>query len=404
MILTETHIISKSNINWNSCDNLSFLSKNLYNQALYLFNYEYKENRRFIRYKEMEKICKSFANEFNDYYRLTASVSQQVLMLFDKNVKSFLGLINLWKRDKSKLNGCPKFMNYKDKKMGRNIVIIRGDKEVSKFRDGYIHFPKKLNLQPIKTINIKNQKDLKQIRIVPKASCYNIELVYEKEELCNNYTGKASIDLGINNLATLTSDNGLCELYNGKEIKSINKYYNKLKAKKQGNLIIYQQRYKSKGLEKLISKRNNKIKDKLHKISKKIVNKLEESKIKELVIGYNKEWKTSINLGKKTNQTFVSIPYYRFIEMLTYKCKLVGINVIEHEESYTSKCSSIDLESIRKQENYLGKRIHRGLFKTNKGLLINADINGSLNIGRKVFGDAFVPTNIGLVLNPIKVI
>ena len=403
MVLTETHTISKSNINWKSCDYLSFLSKNLYNQALYEFNKEYKETGHFIRYKDMEEIMKEMSEEFNNYKLLTASVSQQVLMLFDKNVKSFIGLINLWKKDKLKLNGCPKFMRFKPKD-GKNVVIIRGDKYVCRVKDGYIEFPKKLNLQPIKALNIHKQEDLIQVRIVPKASCYNIELIYEKQEEINNFTGRASIDLGVNNLATLTSDNGLCEIYNGKEIKSTNKYYNKLKAKKQSNLMLYQQRYISNGLNKLTAKRNNKIKDKLHKISRAIVDKLRINNIKELAIGYNKEWKQGINLGKKTNQTFVSIPYYRFIEMLTYKCKLVGINITLNEESYTSKCSSIDLESIKKQEEYLGKRIYRGLFKTSKGILINADINGSLNIGRKVFGDGFIPTDIGLVLNPIKCI
>ena len=402
MNLVEIHTITNKNINWKACDKLCFLSKNLYNQALYTFNEEYKVNKRFIRYNEMDKLLKNLPEEFNNYKLLTSGISQPTLMLFDKNVKSFLSLINLWKKDKSKLSGCPKFMNYKPKN-GKNIAVIRGDKFVCKYKNGFIHFPKKLNLQPIKTINVKCQEDLRQVRIVPKSSCYNIELIYEKEEISNNFIGKASIDLGINNLATLTTDNGLCELYNGKEIKSINKYFNKLKGKKQGNLIVYQQRFNSNGLNKLTAKRNNKIKDKLHKISRKIVNTLEVNKIKELAIGYNKEWKTSINLGKKTNQTFVSIPYYRFIEMLKYKCALMGINVILNEESYTSKCSSIDLEGIKKQENYLGKRIHRGLFKTSKGLLVNADVNGSLNIGRKVFGDAFVPTNIGLVLNPLKI-
>lgn len=153
---------------------------------------------------------------------------------------------------------------------------------------------------------------------------------------------------------------------------------------------------KIKGIEKikeeinnLTNKRNNKIKDLLHKKSRQIVNKLKEDRVKNVAIGYNKEWKKGINLGKKTNQTFVSIPYLRFIDMITYKCKLEGINVIINEESYTSKCSAFDFEEIK---------------KTGVGLLINSDVNGSLNIGRKVFGDDyFNPTDRGFVLNPIKI-
>jgi len=157
-------------------------------------------------------------------------------------------------------------------------------------------------------------------------------------------------------------------------------------------------------LNKLTEKRNNKVKDLLHKKSRQLVNKLKEDRIKNLVIGYNKEWKNGINLGRKTNQTFVSIPYTRFIDMIKYKCTLEGINVIINEESYTSKCSALDLEPVKKQEVYLGRRIKRGLFKTSNGILINSDINGALNIGRKVFGDDyFNPANRGFVLNPVKI-
>ena len=161
----------------------------------------------------------------------------------------------------------------------------------------------------------------------------------------------------------------------------------------------------TKQLYKLEEDRENLMNDYLHKVSKGIVTYCIENKIATLIVGKNNSWKDSINLGKKTNQTFVSIPYSRFIDMIVYKCKLEGINVIINEESFTSKCSSLDLESIKKHEEYLGRRIKRGLFKTSKGILINSDVNGSLNIGRKVFGDDyFNPTNRGFVLNPIKIL
>jgi len=403
MYLTENHIITKNNVNYKSCDNLSYLSKNLYNQALYLFKNEYEESGKFLRYGNIEKILKNMEPEYNNYKLLTSSVSQQTLMVFDRNVKSFLSLLREFKKDKKRLNGAPKLMKFKHKTKGRNVVVIRGDKYVSKIKDGYIHFPKKLNLKPLKTINIRAQEDLHQIRIVPKSSCYNIEIIYNVDEKENNNNGRASIDLGINNLASLYTDSGKSYIINGKDIKSINKYYNKLKTKRQSELMLKQGNYVSKSLNNLTEKRNRKIKDKLHKKSRKIIDVLNEHKIKELIIGYNKEWKQGIKLGKKINQTFVSIPFQRFIDMITYKCKLEGINVILNEESYTSKCSAIDLESIKKHIEYKGSRIKRGLFKTQNGIYINSDINGSINIGRKVFGDDyFNPANIGFVLNPIK--
>jgi len=121
------------------------------------------------------------------------------------------------------------------------------------------------------------------------------------------------------------------------------------------------------------------------------VNFLVSNNISTLIIGYNEEWKQNINLGRTNNQAFVNIPFYTFIKQLEYKCKLEGINVILTEESYTSKCSFLDGESIEEHENYLGKRIKRGLFRSAKGKLINADLNGSLNILKKVVGDFSYP-------------
>jgi len=136
---------------------------------------------------------------------------------------------------------------------------------------------------------------------------------------------------------------------------------------------------------------------------KKVLDLCIKNNINKVVVGYNKEWKQGVNLGAKNNQNFVNIPYLKVLQQLEYKCKLNGISILLNEESYTSKCSALDLEPIQKQKNYLGKRIKRGLFKTSKGICINSDVNGSLNIGRKVFGDAFMPTNIGFVSNPVKI-
>ena len=403
MNLVEIHNIKKNHINYDSCNKLCKLSKNLYNQALYEFNNRYKEDQHFIRYNEMENILKNLPEEYNNYKLLSSSVSQQILMLFDKNIKSYLSLIKLWKKDKSKLQGCPKFLKYKHKENGRNVVIIRGDKNVCKFKNGYIYFPKKLNLKPIKSINIKKQDDLIQIRIVPKSSCYTIELVYDKKIKENKGINKCAIDLGINNLAALTFTKFNALIINGKDIKSINQYYNKKKSKIQSELILKNNKYTSNKLKQFTDKRNRKIKDLLHKKSNKIIKIMEMNEINEVVIGYNKEWKQNSKLGKKTNQTFISIPYNTFIDMLKYKCTLIGINVIINEESYTSKCDALALEPIKYHDKYLGKRIKRGLFQSSKNILLNADINGSLNIGRKVFGNDFIPTDTGFVVNPISI-
>lgn len=179
---------------------------------------------------------------------------------------------------------------------------------------------------------------------------------------------------------------------NGRPLKSINQYYNKEKARLQAHLKGNKKT--SKRIYSITNKRNNKVKDYLHKSSRKIVNFLVSNNISTLIIGYNEEWKQNINLGRANNQAFVNIPFYTFIKQLEYKCKLEGISVILTEESYTSKCSFLDGESIEKHNNYLGKRIKRGLFRSAEGKLINADLNGSLNILRKVVGDFSYPIEV----------
>jgi putative transposase len=120
------------------------------------------------------------------------------------------------------------------------------------------------------------------------------------------------------------------------------------------------------------------------------------------VIGKNPNWKQEVNIGKRNNQQFVCIPHARFIDMLTYKAQLLGIAVLVTEESYTSKCSFLDMEPIEKHEQYVGKRVKRGLFRASTGQHINADVNGSYNIVRKVVPDAFRQRDRGCVVHPVR--
>lgn len=186
-------------------------------------------------------------------------------------------------------------------------------------------------------------------------------------------------------------------MINGRALKSINQYFNK----KRALLMSYiGSKGKSKRLEQLLHKRNNKIADYLHKSSKIIIERLINNQVGVLVIGQNKQWKQNIELGKINNQNFVSVPHTMFINQLKYKAELSGIDVIITEESYTSKCSFLDHEEIKKHESYKGKRISRGLFRSENGNLINADVNGSGNIIRKAVPNAFADGIEGVVVRP----
>ena len=274
---------------------------------------------------------------------------------------------------------------------------------------GIIKLPKS-NLQ-FKT----KQKNISQFRIVPKNNYIVLEVVYEAsiKELLKDNKRYMSIDLGIDNLASCSSNVTNSFIINGKPVKSINQFYNKKKAKLQSELEIKNKKKTSKQIQNLTLKRNNKIKDYFHKASRYIVNQLVNQSINTLIIGKNDGWKQETNIGKKNNQNFVNIPHQIFINQLKYKCKLEGINVIEQEESYTSKVSFLDNDYIPTYQvddelfKSSGKRIKRGLYKTFNCSIINADINGSLNIMRKylnvVCDEIISPANRGFVVNPVKI-
>jgi IS605 OrfB family transposase len=406
MQLVEKHIIKKNDKNWKQVDYLSFISKNLYNQAIYYIKQNYKETGKFLRYYDIEKYFRLNDLKENENYKLLPNnTSQQILMLLDKNLKSFFALLKLWKKDKKSLNGCPKFPKYKDKLKGRNILIFT--KNQFNIKDGCLNFPKKTKLNNIKTK--VNLKDAQQVRIVPQSSCYTIEIIYNFEEVNYelNKDNYLSIDLGVNNLCAIaTNQPGLKPLLiNGKPLKSINQYANKLIAKEQNQLKKNHNKYSSKNLEKIRLKRQNKISFYLHNVSKYIIQYCVNNDIKNIVIGHNKEWKQECNIGKRNNQNFVQIPFNTLIQQVQYKAKMVGINVIITEESYTSKVDHLAFEEMKHQENYLGKRIKRGLFSSSKKLLLNADINAAIGILRKVIGNDFInQLNRGCVTQPLKVL
>ena len=372
MILTETLlVVNKGSPYYNILDELCFLSKNLYNASLYEIRKQFKDNKTFLT---AFSLIKQFTACNNVDYRALpyTQMSQQVVLQVEKMYKAFFAALKSTKMQGKKIR-APK---YKDKVNGRNVVIYT--KQSIHIKDNIITLKTHKGNITFKT----NRTNIQQIRIVPKGNHIVIECLYKVE--CNEFKGDnkryGSIDLGVNNLCTFTSNVGQSIIYNGRPLKSINQYYNKKKAKLQSELE--RNKRTSKRIRRITLRRNNKVKDYLHKVTSKIVDYMETNSIHILFIGKNVGWKEGINLGVKMNQTFVSIPYNKLIEMLEYKCKIKGFKVVLINEAYTSKCSFLDNELICKHETYKGKRIKRGLFQTQKGILINADVNGSFNIMR----------------------
>ena len=375
IILSERHIISPSHPYFSECDHLTFLGKNLYNATLFYqrasffkkdFQNYYAVNRVFTHENQM------------DYRALPAKVSKQVQMLVDKSFKSYFALVK--KKVKGEHDSPVRIPRYLHKTKGRCTLPYPKD-ALSLKEEGIVKFSKT-------GIKIKTKVEKERIqgaRIVPKGNHFVIEILYKKSKkplVSDTIQKVAFIDPGLNNLMTVTSNVFSPLLYSGKELKSLNQLANKKLAQVK-SILSKKGLYSSPLLISIYNKRNRRIKDCLHKLSTHLVNQFVSHKIDTVVFGHNIGQKQDIKLGSVTNQNFVHIPFYQLISLLQYKCELQGIRFITTEESYTSKCSFLDLEEVTKQKEYLGKRVKRGLFQTKEGVRINADVNGSLNIGRK---------------------
>jgi putative transposase len=398
MHLVEKYIIDKNHSLFKEAESLCFLSNNLFNYANYIIrkNLLFKTGE-YLNYNAIQKQCQGTP----DYTALPAKVSQQVLLRLHESGQAFFSADKEYKQHPDKFKSAPRIPKYKHKTLGRNVITYTSQ-AVSKsaLKKGLIH------LSQTQIFLATHVKEVCQVRIVPGIYRYQIEIVcFKPVSLERRVTGTiAGIDIGLNNLATLTENQpGFKPLViNGKPLKSINVYYHKNKASLQfkGQPEI---KTSHRLRRRLTHKCNCKIDNYLHSASRSIINHRAANSIETLVIGKNDSGQTGRNLGKKTNQNMVSIPHAKFMEMLTYKAQLVGINVVVVTEEYTSKCSFQDNEPLWKQDYYQSRAIKRGLFRNRNGTLSNAYVNGSLNIIRKAFPNAFVEGIQRVVVPPVRI-
>lgn len=375
VILSERHLIFKGHEYYDECDRITFLSKNLYNATLY-YQRQSLFNNSFEKYFDVNK--KFIHMNQPDYRALPVKVSKMIQQLVDNAFKSYFALVKKKQRNfYDKSVSLPKYLN---KTQGRCTTPYTKD-ALSLKRDGFIKLSKTNII--IKTRIPKDK--IQGARIVPKGNHFVLEVLYNQpvdKPVSDKIERVAFVDPGLNNLMTVTSNCFNPLLYSGRDLKSINQLANKIVANLKSKLSE-RGLFTSPLLNSVYSKRNRRILDKLHKISSNLMSHLVSHNVDTLVFGHNKGQKQDIQLGKKTNQNFVQLPFNQLISMLQYKCQLKGIRFIVTEESHTSKCSFLDLEEIRHHESYLGKRVKRGLFRTSTNCYINSDVNGSLNIGRK---------------------
>lgn len=377
-------------------------SKLLYNHANYIVRQEFIKNGKWIRYAALDTILKN-DEEYPDYRNMpTAQSAQQILRLLDKNWKSFFASIKDWTKHKDKYLGRPKLPKYL-KPSGKYILILTNQN--CKLQNGTIHFPKSFNGFEIipKFLERTNYKSFQQVRFLPHKDYILAELVYNIEIPDQKVQSDRciGIDIGINNLATVCNNfGGFAFIINGKPLKSINQYYNKWVSHFRSVTKCINHRDYSNRMQCMTSKRNAIIDDYMHKASRRIIDFCIDNQVSTIVIGQNKEWKQNANIGKRNNQNFVQIPFSKFISMIQYKAEEVGIAVITTEESYTSGTSFIDNELPEKSNYNKSRRRARGMFVSNSGIKINADLNGAYQILKKVVP---IKWDRGCVLHPVVV-
>ena len=410
--LAEKQIVAKSDSRFEQLDNLCFKAKNLYNRALYLTRHSlFDGNFQFAT--NFESTLR--ADEEHPDYRnmLDMASAQQVLRQVSSVWKAYFAAHRDWERSPDKYAGEPKIPKYLKTDGRYPFTFTAGpnsrDYSATLLLDGTFKLPRKFNGLKIRTNCHTKQgfQRVNEIKIVSKKYQVEIFVVYTVEinDVKPDNSQYLSIDIGLDNLAAcVTNDQSLQPfVINGKSLKSINQYYNKELARLKSEATIKNKLHSTHRIERLTEKRHRKIENYLHCASKYLINYCVDNKINTIIVGKNDRWKDSINIGDRNNQNFVFIPHARFIDMIKYKGQISGISIICTEESYTSGTSFLDDEKPIKDCYNKSRRVHRGLFKSNEGLLINADINGAHQIMKKVVPNAFEQWDRGLIVSPVRI-
>ncbi len=434
--MNKSHIVTQIHIRpthplFPACVDLTYKAKVLYNTANYLIRQTFFAVRDWRETQDLEthaphwetlkpwNLTPENTPVYLNYYTLArylkseeayralpAQTAQAILKeSVDHDWQAFFRSIKEYAKHPETFLGKPGLPHYKDR---ASVVFFTNQQ--CRVKNGMLHFPKTLNLPSVKLPDTIPGK-LMQVRIIPQHVTYTLEIVWQVPSLPLSHTVSqriAGIDLGIENLITCTTTmDAQPFVVNGRGIKAYNQGYHRTKEHLQKQLIAGQ--YWSRRLALLEDKRQRKFHEWFHQISRFIVNWCVQHTIDTLVIGHNAGWKQKNRLRKSTKQHFASIPFNRLIAKIQYKAEQVGIRVMLTEESYTSKASFLDQDALpvwgqtTETPTFSGKRIHRGLYRSGNGTLINADVNGAYNIIRKVFPNAFANGIAGVALHPVRI-
>ena len=402
MYRTQKNHIRTNKKNFKILKLLTHLSKNIYNYTLYTVKKYYEDNASYLQFKHAYHLVKHNEN----FKLIPTGVGVETLKIVDRNMKSFFHVLR--ERKKGNYNRPVNLPRYLPKNgyfvcvFPRNYFKIINDKIrltlgrtiTKEYNVRFLWFTIPKNI---------NKNTIKEIRIIPryKAKYFEIEYVYEVEQVKGVLNDKnyLAIDLGVDNFATCVTTSGTPFIIEGRGLKSFNRWYNKEKAKLQSIYSKQKIKYGNKSMW-LNFKRHNFLNNFMNQSVNLLIKYCLKHKIKTIIIGELKEIKRGINLGKRNNQNFCYIPYGMFKFKLKSKSEYYGIDYVEVNEAYTSQtCSNC---GIVKKSN----RKYRGLYVCkNCGEVINADVNGALNILKKVAGESSVKKILssGLVGRPMRI-
>ena len=400
--------IKKNHVDYNYIKQQLIESKEIYNYANYIIRqlfFKKSKNHQFSldfvdEYPELKDLFTKYIEEDKQFttlfckiirkfaklkeFSINSKIIQSIIRRLNSDWNSYWALLNLVKNKQyDKPINIPKYKKQYNLVEYTNQVLSK-----KKLKLGFIGTNKMK--RGIKISNFHKDLNCKCFRIFYKNNNFICELIYEKE--INDQTvptGKtASIDLGLENLFTVAFNyNKKGISFKGTNLKSINQYFNKETSKLQS--LLPKNEYCSKRINHLFYKREEQLRNVIGFYSNRLMELLVNEGISILVIGHNKDWKNKINIGKVNNQNFVSIPFSKVINIIKYKAEDLGIKCIEQEESYTSKASFLDNDNIptfnevNEKHTFSGKRITRNLYQTKNNQIIDADLNGALNIMKK---------------------
>ena len=373
----------------------------------------------FLSYTVLDAIFKY--TDHPTYRRMNSQVNQNAIKKTAKSWKSYFQLRKDYVIHPEKYKACPRIPGYIKQPAMTAAYTNQTAKFIRKDGRAYLRF---VNHKPPVLIgkeSLYSGMTYVKTEVKPQYGGYSILLTFKEDIILPEEVPKfpkriLGIDVGVNNFCAVANNFGdIPFLIKGGAIKSMNQNFNKERSRllsevTKGSDSTHSKK-ETKRLHALSRKRETRLRDFFYKTAWYLVRYAKRQQVEVIVAGHNEDQKQNICIGRQNNQNFVSIPFCRFLDILRYTAAKAGIPVVLREESYTSKASLLDLDAIPAYKKgdtinhtFSGKRVRRGLYKTNSGFFINADINGAGNILRKEYPYAYDGQNMKYLCETTEVV